>query len=210
MVEPLNTLNIMKFMNWGTGTTAAAVTDFKLKTQAENEAGKKEAAAVTSSVLKFLATGNAKLIVTGTLEEPNAGPVAITEWGLFSAAKTEGEALKAATGAALTTLTDTAKLAKPGDTASAVKVRGGQQYIVNAPNAESEAVIGLILKNTTEVATIPGWVKAGTAETGVTPAATAKYNLLPVMFDRRVFAAINVEKGNKIEFPYELEIKSGG
>jgi hypothetical protein len=30
------------------------------------------------------------------------------------------------------------------------------------------------------------------------------------MFDRRVFAGINVEKGNKIEFPYQLTINSGG
>jgi hypothetical protein len=30
------------------------------------------------------------------------------------------------------------------------------------------------------------------------------------MFDRRVFGVITVESGNTIEFPWELEIKSGG
>ena len=77
-------------MNWGTGTTAAEPYNWKLQTQDENEAGKKEAVAVASSVLKWLATGNAKLIVTATLEANEVGPTAITEWGLFSAAKTEG------------------------------------------------------------------------------------------------------------------------
>lgn len=208
--EPINTLNVCKFIDWGTGATAAAQTDFKLQTPAENEAGKKEAVAATSSLLKFSATGNAKIIITGKLEANLAGPTAITEWGLFSAAKIEGEALKAATGTSATSLTDTAKLVKPGETASAAKVRGAQNYIVSCPNAETEAVYGLILKNTTEVATIPGWVKAAAAEAGATPSATAKYTIRPVMWDHRVFSAINVEKGNQIEFPYELEIKGGG
>lgn len=206
--EPLNTLNVCKFMDWGTGATAAAQTDWKLQTPAENEAGKKEAVAATSSVLKFAATGNAKIIVTGKLEANLAGPTAITEWGLFSAAKIEGEAKKAATGATASTLTDTAKLVKPGETASAAKVRGAQQYVVEA--TEAEIVYGLILKNTTEVATVPGWVKNAAAEVGATPSATSKYTIKPVMWDHRVFAAINVEKGNQIEFPYELEIKGGG
>lgn len=208
MTEPLNTLNVCKFMNWGTGVTAAAQTDWKLQTPAENEAGKKEAVAATSSVLKFAATGNAKIIITGKLEANLAGPTAITEWGLFSAAKIEGEAKKAATGTSSTSLTDTTKLVKPGETASAAKVRGAQQYVVEA--TEAEIVYGLILKNTTEVATIPGWVKNAAAEAGATPSATTKYTIKPVMWDHRVFAAINVEKGNQIEFPYELEIKGGG
>lgn len=206
--EPLNTLNVCKFIDWGTGATGAAQTDWKLQTPSENEAGKKEAVAVTSSMLKFASTGNAKIIITGKLEANLAGPTAITEWGLFSAAKIEGEAKKAATAAGLTSLTDTAKLVVPGSTASAAKVRGAQQYVVEA--TEAEVVYGLILKNTTEVATIPGWVKNAAAETGATPSATTKYTIKPVMWDHRVFSAINVEKGNQIEFPYELTIEGGG
>src|SRR5208282_284528 len=98
-------------------------------------------------------------------------------WGLFSAANIEGAALKAATGTSATSLTDTAKLVAPGSTASAVKVRGAQQYAVRA--TEAEEVYGLILKNTTEVATIPGWSKATEAETGATPSATSKYTIIP-------------------------------
>lgn len=207
MAEPLNTLNILKYMNWGTGVGAEQSYNWKLETQAENEAGKKEAVAVTSSVLKFLATGSAKIIVTGTLEA--LGGAAITEWGLFSAPKTEGSAAaKAATGASATSLTDTGKLPAPGTSASATEVRGAQQYIVWAEKTES--VYGLVTKNTTEVLTIPGWVKSAAAEAGTTPEATTKYIIYPVMWDRRQFGAITVAKGSKIEFPYELEIKSGG
>lgn len=208
VAEPINTLNVCKYINWGTGATAAAQTDWKLQTQAENEAGKKESVAATSSVLKFSATGNAKIIITGKLEANLAGPTAITEWGLFSGKKTEGlAALKAATSTSATELTDTAKLGgAPAE--SKAKERGVQNFVVNATEAES--VYGLILKNTTEKVTIPGWVKSAAAELGATPSATSKYAIYPVMWDHRVFAAINVEKGNQIEFPYELEIKGGG
>lgn len=206
--ENLATLNLQKFMDWGTGTNEGEAFNWRLQTKTENESGKKEAAAVTSSVLKWFGTGNAKLIVTGTLEQNLAGPTAITEWGIFSAAKTEGTTSTAATSVTATTLTDTVKFAAPGNAESKKDARGAQGYVVWAE--KTEEVYGLILKNTLEVATIPGWVKNAAAETGVTPEATSKYRFFPVMFDRRKFAAINVEKGNKIEFPYELEIKSGG
>jgi hypothetical protein len=206
--EPLNTFEVQKFINWGTGATAAEAYNWKLQTQAENESGKKEAVAASSSVLKWFGTGNAKIIITGTLEANLAGPTAITEWGLFSAAKTEGTTPKAATSTSGTSLTDTTKLPAPGTEASGAKKRGAQQYVMWAEKTES--VYGLILKNTTEEVTIPGWVKNAEAATGTTPEATTKYVIYPVMWDHRVFAAINVEKGNKIEFPYELEIKSGG
>lgn len=208
---PINTFNVMRFMDWGKGVTAAEPYNWKLQEKVENESGKKEAAAITSSLLKWFGTGNAKLIITGTLEANLAGPTAITEWGLFSAAKTEGTALTANTSTTATELNDTAKFVEPGKTASAAKARGAQQYIVAVPGAEPEAAYGLILSNTETKATIPGWVKGGAAETATTPTSTtAKYAFYPVMFDHRVFAAINVEKGNKIEFPYELLIQSGG
>src|ERR1017187_107500 len=208
--ENLATLNLQKFMNWGIGTAEGEAYNWKLETQSEVEGGtKKEAIAVTTSVLKYLAGGSSKIIITGTLEEPNAGPVAITEWGIFSAAKTEGTALVANTSTTATELNDTAvfKIA-PGTSASAKDVRGAQGYVVAVPGAEPEAnTYGLILSNTTAKVVIPAWIKNGSAATAVTPTSTsAKYGFFPVMFDRRKFAAINVEKGNKIEFPYELEI----
>jgi len=206
--EPLSTLNVQKYINWGTGTTAAEPYNWKLQTQAENEAGKKEAVAAASSSLKWLAK-SAKIIITGTLEANEAGPTPITEWGLFSGPKTEGSAVaKAATSVTATTLTDTAKLAVPGTEESGAKKRGAQQYVVWAE--KTEAVYGLVLKNTLEKATIPAWVKSGAEEEGTTPENTTKYIFYPVMWDHRVFAAINVEKGNKIEFPYELLVQSGG
>lgn len=201
--EPINTLNVCKYINWGTGVTAAAATDYQLQTPAENEAGKKENVAATSSVLKFAATGNAKIVITGKLEANLAGPTAITEWGLFSTKNLLGVATESEKSTATSLEGKAAAF-----TASAVKTRGEQNKIVWAEKAEE--VYGLITSSTTTVVNIPGWVKAKAAEAGATPEAKAKYKILPVMWDHRVFAAINVEKGNQIEFPYELEIKSGG
>jgi len=201
--EPINTLNVCKYANWGTGVTAAAQTDFQLQTPAENEAGKKENVAAASSVLKFSATGNAKIIVTATLEANLAGPTAITEWGLFSTKNLLG-ALTESEKSTATSLEGKAA----AFTASAAKTRGEQNKIVWAEKAEE--VYGLITASTTTTVTIPGWVKAKLAEAGATPEAKAKFKILPVMWDHRVFSALNVEKGNKIEFPYELEIKGGG
>jgi len=101
-------------------------------------------------------------------------------------------------------------LVKPGETESAAKTRGAQNYIVNCPNAETEAVYGLITKNTAEVATVAGWSKAGEAKIGATPATTAKYTILPVMWDHRIFGPLGLAKGNIVEFPYELTIEGGG
>lgn len=204
--ENLATLNTQKFINWGTGATAAKQSDWKLQTQAENKAGKKEAVAVSSSVLKWLAK-NSKLIITGTLEANLAGPTAITEWGLFSAAKTEGTTPKAATSTSSTSLTDTAKFPAPGLTESKKDARGAQQFVLNATEAES--VYGLVKSNTETVAQVPAWVKNAAEEEGTTPSGTSKYAFFPVMWDHRVFSAINVEEGNKIEFPYELTIQGG-
>src|ERR1700677_589275 len=198
--EPLNTLNVCKYINWGTGPTPAAQTDWKLQTQAENESGKKEAVAATSSVLKWIASGgNAKIIITGKLEANLAGPTAITEWGLFSAKVTEGTTPKASEGTnTATVLEDTTKFPEPGKTESKKAARGAQQYVVWAE--KSESVYGLVTKNTETVATIPGWNKnASNAGPGTTPEAKSKYAFYPVMWDHRVFSAINVEKGNQIE-----------
>jgi hypothetical protein len=216
--ENLATLNTLKFMNWGKGTEAAAQTNWRLQKQEVNEAKNKEAVTVSSSAFTGILAGNAKLIVTGSLEAKEAGPVAITEWGLFSAAKTEGSTAKAATGVTENTLTDSLKLEAPGTAESKKDARGAQQYILWAE--KTEAAYATVVSNTLEVATLAkisgtkAWLKAGTegkgsVETATTPEATSKYQFYPVMWDRRVFSAINVEKGNKIEFPYELTIEGG-
>jgi hypothetical protein len=202
--EPLNTLNVCKYMDWGKTETAAAVYQYKLLAKVENEVGKKEAVAATTSVLKWLSTGNAKIIVTGTLEA--LGAAEIKEWGLFSAKKTEGEAKKAATSTSATEIKDTAKIVEP-KAKSEAKVRGAQQYVAWA--TEAEEVVGLVLKNTEEVITVPGWSKINETKVGATPSATSKYTTVPLMWDRRAFAVINLVAGNKVEFPYELTIESG-
>ena len=224
--ENLATFNTLKYMMWGTGTVESTAGYWRLETQAEAEGGtKKEAIATTASELKYLAAGNSKIIIKSILENVTGKTPAITEWGLFSAAKTEGTGEVAATGATVTSLSDSAvfKVA-PGSTESKNNARGAQQYIIWAKEKESaveEQGYGLIQKNTTSEVTIPGWVKGGTNGKGTAeeyagesanhhPYIKSKYNFFPVMFDRRKFAAINLELNNKIEFPYELTINSGG
>jgi len=205
--ENLAAFTVCKWMDWGIGTAAAHEWNFKLETKEENNVNNKEAIEATQTLKWISGSANAKLIVEGTLEAKAAGPVAITEWGLFSAKLTEGSAQKAATSTSATEIKDTAKIVEP-KAASAVKVRGAQLYTAWAK--EAEEVTGLVLKNTEEVITVPGWNKVNEDKVGATPAGTTKYTTFPLMADRRVFAAINVEKGNKISFPYEIEIQSKG
>ena len=45
---------------------------------------------------------------------------------------------------------------------------------------------------------------------GSTPGSTEAYTLRPVMWDHKVFSAINVVNGDSIQFTYTLTISSGG
>ena len=201
VAEPINTFNVCKWHAWGTGTTAAAKTDFELEAYAKpTEANANAVEGVNS--LKFENKGkNQKLVSTATITASSS--VAVTEWGLHSYEKLKPTTVESesSTGSSLTGKT-------AAFTESKSEARGEQNKVVWAE--KSEAVIGLIEKSTTTVVTIPGWIKAGKEETGTTPEAKSKFRIIPVLFDHRVFSVINVESGNKIEFPWELEIQAGG
>jgi hypothetical protein len=49
-----------------------------------------------------------------------------------------------------------------------------------------------------------------TSVIGSTPGGTEAYTLRPVMWDHKVFSAINVGSGDSIQFTYTLTISSGG
>jgi hypothetical protein len=70
---------------------------------------------------------------------------------------------------------------------------------------------GLITSNTTSVVTVPAWYKVsdGTAA-GTTPANTDTMVTRPVLWDHKVFSAINVISGDSIQFTYVLTVVSGG
>lgn len=204
----LATLATQNFHACGTGTTAAAATDFQMQALA--------APTATTAV-----TGVQSLVAPATFVGPTspiyrtvatlnfASSLAITEWGLHSQA-----ALSSATGSPFTAATATTFTATGTPfTASSATARGLQQSIV-VPG--TTAVLGLIVSNTTAAGTLAasstpaGWYTQATQAAGATPGATEAFAIKPVMFDHKVFAAINVVSGDSIQFTYSLSVTSGG
>lgn len=181
----------------GTGTTSAAATDFQCQTLA--------APTTTTAV-----AGTQSAIPSGTVPKYQTvatinytSTLAITEWGLFSLATLSSTTGTPFTATSATSWTDTGS----AQTASSATVRGLQGTIV-VPGTTT--VWGLNLNNTTHVGTIPAWYTQASGAAGSTPGATEAFSIKPVMWDHRVFAAINVNSGDSIQFTYQLQINSGG
>lgn len=195
------TLALANYHATGTGSTAAAATDIALQTAAAPTATTAVAGTQTNSI----GSGNAQAYKTSA-QLNYTSTLAITEWGLFTAAT-----LSATTGTPFTATTSSSgTVTSTPYTASSTSVRGEQQYIV-----VSGTVYGLIVSNTTSVLTIASsaaasWVKTADGTAGSTPASTAAFTLQPVMWDHRVFSALNVNNGDSITFNYTLTINSGG
>jgi hypothetical protein len=203
----LSTLGTQNFVAVGTGTTAAAATDFRMQTLA--------APTTTTAV-----TGAQSLVAPTTFVGPTSPifrniatvnfttTLAITEWGLHSLAT-----LSSSTGTPFTaTTTSTWQDTGSAQTASSATVRGLQQTLV-VPGTTT--VIGLNISNTTHVGTIAasgttGWYTQATQANGSTPGATEAFTIIPVMWDHKVFTAINVVNGDSILFTYSLSVNSGG
>ena len=178
----------------GTGTTAAAATDIALQTSAGP-------APVAGTQTNASVANTAKYQTVATLAY--GGTLAITEWGLHSSAT-----LSATTGSPLTADSATsATVTAAPFTASSPTVQGETGLIIKTGTT---AVYGLISSNTTSVLTIPGWWSTTTGAAGATPGTTEAFTLLPVMWDHKVFAAINVVSGDSIAFTYGVTISSGG
>jgi len=190
----------LKLQNWvatGTGATAAAATDVALQTLAAPTT-----ANAVSGVQSLVSAANLQKFQQVTTINYGS-TLAITEWGLHSAqvlSATTGTPFTA-TGATSGTVTGTPY------SASSSTVQGEQQLIV-LPGTTT--VWGLILSNTSSVLTIPAWYKVADGTAGSTPGATEAFTLKPVLWDHKVFAAINVNNGDSIQFTYTLTINSGG
>lgn len=195
-----NLFSNLKWHAWGTGTTAAATTDIKLQTLGkpnETEATEATTVAVTTN-----GEGKPKLVSTSKITASSS--LAITEWGIHTQKKlseTPG------TGKFVSVTSTSGKGSGAVFTASTTSIKGERLKIANF--TESAEGWGLVTASSTEVLTVPAWYLQSTGAVKE-PTGTSAYTLKPVMFDHRVFAAINVESGNIIEFPWELEIKSGG
>lgn len=196
--EPFNLFAWLKWHAWGTSETAAKVEDIKLGALAAPTAT--EAVEATN---KTTANGEGKPKLVSTSKIKAESTLKITEWGIHTQ-----KILSATTGTPLT-----AKNATSGTTtgtaltASTTEAKGERLKII-VPTEATE-IWGLITSNTTSIVTIPAWYKQSTGAVQE-PTATSPYTIKPVMFDHRVFSVISVESGNEIEFPWELEIRSGG
>lgn len=188
----------------GKGTTAATAPDFKIETISTN--GGQTPVAGTQTIATT-STGAVPIYQTvATISY--TGAEAVTEWGLFTngtLSTTTGTPFTAATA---TTFTATAT----PFTASSSTVQGLQQQIVVAGTT---TVLGLISSNTTSVATLfnngtTGWWTQAATTAGSTPGNTEAYTLRPIMWDHKVFSAINVANGDSIQFTYKLTVSSGG
>lgn len=193
-------INTLKLQNWhatGTGTTAAAATDIALQTLASPTTA--NAVAGTQSLVSA-----ANLQIYKTVATINyTSSLAITEWGLHSA-----QVLSATTGSPFTAATATGFTATATPfTASSSTVQGEQQLIV-VPGTTT--VWGLITSNTTSAGVIPAWYKVADGTAGSTPGNTEAYALKPVLWDHKVFGAINVANLDSVAWSYSLTVNSGG
>jgi len=204
----LSTLATQNFHATGTGTTAAAATDFQMQTLASPTT----TTAVTgaqSLVAPLTFVGPTSPIYKTVATVNYVSTLAITEWGLHSLATLSSTTGSPFTATTATTWQDTGSV----QTASSTTVRGLQQTIV-VPGTTT--VIGLNISNTTHVATLAssstpaGWYTQSTQAAGSTPGATEAFAIKPVMFDHKVFSAINVVSGDSIQFTYSLSVNSGG
>lgn len=184
----------------GTGATAAAAYDYQLQTLTTSTT---QAGGVTSGITPTtaLSADNATLQYVGTLNY-NA-TVAVTEWGLFAGSAKVGSQYNTATD------TFTGTTATPGTSPSWTANTWAGLNIVQV--ASTTSVIGFIVSNTATALTIGiGWAnQTSGGGAGTTPSSNTAMNIYPLMADHKVFAAVNVNSGDSIQFTYTLTLQSG-
>lgn len=200
-------VNALKLANWhatGTGATAAAITDFKLQTVSTQGGQTPVAGAQSIGTTTTGAVPKYQSVATISY----TGGEAVTEWGLHASGT-----LSSTTGTPFTSVTAiSGTVTGTPLTASSTTVQGLQGQII-IPG--TTAVYGVIEGNTTSVISLidngtTGWWTQAAGAAGATPGGTEAYTLRPVMWDHKVFAAINVINGDSIQFTYSLTINSGG
>lgn len=193
----VNVFKLLKYHASGKGTTAAAATDFKIET--DSTVGGQTP--VSGTQVFTPADNLQKVVSVATIAY--TGTEAVTEWGWFNRSTLTDTTGSPFTATSATGGTTTATPL----TASSSTVQGQQQYVLHTTTTPR---IGLITSNTTSVFTIPNWLVATTGASGSTPGSTEAYTIRPVMWDHKVFSAINVLNGDSIQFTYSLTVQSGG
>lgn len=206
-VNALNSLFAkLKYHATGKGTTSAAATDIKLETASTN--GGQTPVAGTQVLVSAANLQKYQSVATVSY----SGTEAVTEWAFLAYGSTlpAVTALSDATGSPFTSGSATTGVTTGTSlTASSASVMGQQLSIFeNTGNATPSW--GLVTSNTTSTVTVPAWYKVSDGTTGATPANTNTYVIRPIMWDHKVFSAINVVSGDSIAFTYTLTISSGG
>lgn len=203
---PNNLFHFMKYHATGTGVTAAAASDISLQTASANGGQ----TPVSGTQVLVSAANLQKYQTVATVNY--TGSEAVTEWGLFaydSALPTTAN-LSDATGSPFTAGSATSGTVTGTPlTASSTSVMGQQMSIFQNTNA-TRVSWGLVTSNTTSVITVPAWYKTADGTAGTAPVNADTYVIRPIMWDHKVFAAINVINGDAIQFTYTLTINSGG
>lgn len=195
---------LLQFHASGIGATAAAISDFRIQT--DSTVGGQTPVAGTQVFTHDQSGTVQRWVSVATIAY--TGTEAVTEWGIFN-----NTTLSRTTGSPLTSITaNTATSTGTALTASAAGARGESQNVINTGTT---ARIALITSNSTSVFTLSfsaasGWMVSTTGVIGSTPGGTEAYTLRPVMWDRKVFSAINVINGDSIQYTYTLTISSGG
>jgi hypothetical protein len=200
-----NLFKLLKYHASGKGVTAATIHNIKIET--DSTVGGQTPIAGTQ-VFTHDQTGTVqKWVSIATIAY--TGAEAVTEWGIFNASTL----LLTPSGTPLTavsanTFTGTGSVY----TASAAGVLGLSQAVIETTTTPR---YGLITSNTTNVGTLSfgaasGWMVSTTSVIGSTPGGTEAITLKPVMWDHKVFSAINVANLDSIQFTYTLTISSGG
>ena len=199
-----NLFKLLKYHASGKGVTGAAFTDIKIET--DSTVGGETPVAGTQVFTHDQTATTQKWVSVATISY--TGTEAVTEWGLFNdttLARTTGSPFTATTA-------NTGTVTATPLTASSTSVRGETQNVVQTTTTPR---YGLITSNTTSILTLSfsatsGWMVTTTGVIGSTPGATETYTLRPVMWDHKVFSAINVVNLDSIQFTYTLTISSGG
>jgi hypothetical protein len=198
-----NLFKLLKYHATGKGTTAAAATDINLET--DSTVGGQTPVAGTQVFTHDQTATTQKWVSVATISY--TGGEAVTEWGIFN----DGT-LSRTTGSPFTAVTaNTATVTATPLTASAAGVQGESQHVVKTTVTPRHA---LITSNTNAVLTLSfgatnAWMVNTTGVVGSAPGNEA-YTLRPVMWDHKVFSAVNVVNGDSIQFTYTLTISSGG
>lgn len=196
------TLSLMQYQAIGTGTTAAAATDYYLQTPQGSTNLSGTTNGYMTAVNSIVAPNTIQSVATFTA----TGSIAVTEWSLTmsNAAAFTG---RSATSTTSTNLTDSgAAFTTAGNGLKGWTVEANSSAI----NTPTTTVMGLVTTNSATALTIAeGWWTLANSSAS-TPSGTTNYVVYPSMWDHKEFSTVNLANTDTLQFTYKVAINSGG